>query len=221
MRGLIILGATTFAKLVHFYAVNDLGMKVLGFAVDEAHKVTDEFISLPVFTWTEVLEKFPVGEITLFVAVGYKSLRLREAVYARVKGAGYELTNIVCASGFVAMDVVMGDNNIVMPGAVIEPGVVMGANNVVWSNATICHDCIMGSHNFIAANSTIGGAVSLGNQNFLGLSSVIFQGRRIGNETLIGAQTMVNQDTQSLSEYRGIPAKRISSIDPDIGVSVG
>lgn len=220
MRGLMIFGTATFAKLVHYYAVNHLGMKVAGFVVDEEHKVAGEFMSLPVFTWKELVDKFVVDEIRFFVAIGYKHMRLREAVYARVKSAGYELINIICASSFVAKDAVMVDNNIVMPGAVIEPGVVMGANNTIWSNATICHDCMIGSHNFIAANSTIGGTVSLGNRNFLGFSSVVLEGRRIGDETLIGAQSLVNRDTESLSEYWGVPAKKISSIDPDIGVAV-
>jgi sugar O-acyltransferase (sialic acid O-acetyltransferase NeuD family) len=220
MAGLIIFGATGLARLARYYAEQDLGMEVRGFAVDSQYKTADEFESLPVFTWQDALKRFPVGELSVFVAVGYSNMRAREAAYLAVKQAGYPLANIVCRSSHVANGVVLGDNNILMPGAVVEPGVTMGSNNVVWSNVTICHDGTIGDHNFIAANATLGGNVSLGHRNFLGFSSVVLQERRIGNETLIGAQTLINRDTQDLSLYCGSPARRVRALDPEIGVAV-
>ncbi len=220
MSKLIIFGANSLAKLAHFYATNELGMDVLGFAVDESYKEMDKFESLPVFVWPELKERFSPDEVSVFVAIGYKSMRAREAVYTKLKASGFQLINLVCSSSYMAKNVSIGNNNFIMPGAVIEPDVKMGDNNVVWSNATVCHDSIIGDHNFFAANVTIGGAVSIGNQNFIGFSSVVHQHIRIGNETLIGSQSLVNRDTQDLSFYRGSPAIKVSPIDPRIGVKV-
>jgi sugar O-acyltransferase (sialic acid O-acetyltransferase NeuD family) len=220
MAGLIIFGATGLARLARYYAEQDLGIEVRGFAVDSQYKTADEFDSLPVYTWQDAIERFPAGEFSVFVAVGYSNMRAREAAYRAVKQADYTMPNIICRSSYVASDVALGDNTILMPGVVVEPGVTMGSNNVVWSNATICHDSTIGDHNFIAANVTLGGHVTLGHRNFLGFSSVVLQKRCIGDETLIGAQTLVNRNTHDLSLYCGNPARRVRALDPEIGVAV-
>lgn len=220
MKGLLIFGVTSLARLAHYYAVNDLGLNVLAFVVDEAYKSEDKFLSLPVLTWEQACRIYFTDEAFFFVAIGYKNMRLRSVNYARIKSAGYELVNIISRTSFVANDVIKGDNNIIMSGVVVESGVVMGSNNVVWSNTTVCHDCIIGSHNFIAANVTIGGEVSIGDQNFFGFSSTVLQQIVIGDETLIGAQTLITKNTNPLCEYRGSPAKKIALIDADKGVMV-
>lgn len=220
MPGLIIFGASTFARQAHYYAVRDLERAVSAFVVDEGFKTEETFQSLPVWTWSEFSARFGPSEMDVFVAIGYRRVGQRAAAYEKVRDAGYQQINIICRSSFIADDVVMGDNNIVMPGVVIEPGVVIGSNNVCWSNATICHDGTIGDHNFIASGTTLGGHVSIGNRNFLGFSSVVNQNVRIGNDTLVGAQTLVNRDTRDLSKYWGVPARRSASIDPLAGVSI-
>ncbi|MFC5430157.1 acetyltransferase [Paraburkholderia denitrificans] len=220
MNGLIIFGATSLARLVRCYAEQDMGLKVHAFAVDRQYKTVDEFESLPVIEWQDAMRRFPVHEVSVFVAVGYRNMRARQAAYQSIRQSGYALTNIVASSGYVAKDTVMGENNIVMPGVVVEPGVTIGSNNVLWSNATVCHDTVIGNHNFIAANTTLGGGVSLGDRNFIGFSSVVLQGRRIGNETLIGAQSLIDHDTADLSLYYGSPAKRIRALEAEVGVAV-
>jgi sugar O-acyltransferase (sialic acid O-acetyltransferase NeuD family) len=220
MKDLLIFGASSLARLAHYYATRDMGLNVLGFVVDEQYKVTDTFLSLPVFTSSEIDKKFTHDEIVMYIAVGYRSIRLRLSAYENAISKGFELVNIVARSSFVADDVMMGDNNFVMPGVVIEPSVKIGSNNVVWSNTTICHDTTIGSHNFFASNVTVGGEVSIGNQNFFGFSSVILQQRVIGNEVLIGAQSLLLDDAESLSRYQGSPARRVGSVDSSLGICV-
>ena len=208
------------ARLAHYYATRDIGMNVLGFVVDEPYKVADTFLSLPVFNWSELDKIYSCDDIAMHVAIGYRSMRLRSSAYKKAKLKGFELVNIVARSGFVADNVVMGDNNFIMPGVVIEPGVKIDSNNVVWSNATICHDSVIGSHNFIASNVTIGGEVSMGNSNFLGFSSVILQGLKIGDDVLFGAQSLALSNLDTLSRYHGSPATKVGSIDEEIGIQV-
>jgi sugar O-acyltransferase (sialic acid O-acetyltransferase NeuD family) len=220
MKGLLIFGASSLAKMAYYYATRDMGLNVLGFVVDEQFKVNDTFLSLPVFTWHELDNILKNDKTMMYVAVGYRSMRLRASAYKNAKTKGFELVNIIARSSFVADDVIMGDNNFVMPGAVIEPGVKIGSNNVAWSNATICHDSIIGDHNFFASNVTVGGEVSMGNCNFLGFSSVIVQQRKIGNEVLIGALSLLIDDGESLSRYQGSPARRVGCVDSTLGICV-
>ncbi len=220
MKDLIIFGSSSLARLAHYYATRDMGLNVLGFVVDEQYKVSNIFLSLPVFNWSELGQKFNHDKIAMYVAIGYKNMRLRSIAYEHAKLKGIELVNIVSCSSFVADDVVMGDNNIVMPGAVIEPGVQVDSNNVVWSNTTICHDSVIGNHNFIASNVTIGGEVIIGNSNFLGFSSVVLQGRKIGNDVLLGAQSLALTNLDTLSRYHGSPATKVGSIEKKVGIQV-
>ena len=219
VKKILVFGATELARLAYYYATES-GMDVLGFAIDESYKIDDESLPAPVFCWPEAMNKFFPNEVGVFVAVGYKEMRLREAIYARIKSVGYELINIVSDSSWVAKDVSMRDNNFIMPGVVVEPGVKLGCNNVIWSNATICHDTTIGSHNFIAANVTLGGSVSIGDRNFIGFSSVVLQRKNVQHDALIAANSLVTHDLDSLSEYRGSPARRHGAIDPQTGVLV-
>ncbi|WP_434715344.1 acetyltransferase [Paraburkholderia sp. A3RO-2L] len=222
MAGLVIFGAGPFAQLVCRYATNDLGMRVRAFAVDERYLPAgiSTLDGIQLLGWQTVRERYAPADVMLFVAVGYRSMQARESVYRAIKQCGYRLANLLHPAAWIAGDATIGDNVIAMPGAVIEPGVTLGSNNVVWSNATVCHDSEIGDHNFIAANATLGGNVTVGARNFIGFSAVVTQSRCIGDDTLIGAQSLINRDTQNLCVYVGVPARRLRTLDPAIGVTV-
>lgn len=222
MAGLIIFGAGPFAQLVYRYVTTDLDMQVRAFTVDESYLPdgNSELDGIPLLGWKDVSKCYAPNDVMLFVAVGYRSMLARESVYRAIKQSGYRFANLLHPAAWVAADVVIGDNVIIMPGAIIEPGVTLGSNNVIWSNATLCHDSIIGDHNFIAANATLGGNVTIGERNFIGFSAVVMQGRRIGDDTLIGAQSMVNRDTQDLCVYVGAPARLVRKLDKATAVTV-
>lgn len=219
MKKLLIFGATELASLVCHYA-ELAGECVAGFVVDEGFAVASPAQGVPVYEWSAALRRFGSSDAAFFVALGYASMNARQRVYERVRDAGYVMPNIVCASSWVARDVLMADNNIVMPGAVLEPGVRLGANNVIWSNATICHDGMIGSHNFIAAGATLGGKVAVGDRNFLGFGAIVLQGRTIRCDSVVAAGSLVTRDLDELCEYRGSPAKKTRCIDPKDGVKI-
>ncbi|WOD18649.1 acetyltransferase [Paraburkholderia kirstenboschensis] len=222
MARLIIFGAGPFAQLVCRYATSDLGLQVQAFTVDEPYLPAgpSAIDGIPLLGWHAVCERYAPADSKVFVAVGYRSMLARERVYHTIKHSGYTLANLLHPAAWIARDVVIHDNVIVMPGAVIEPGVTLGANNVIWSNATACHDSAIGDHNFIAANATLGGNVTIGARNFIGFSAVLMQGRRVGDDTLIGAQTLIDRDTQDLCAYVGTPARLLRTLDPATGVTI-
>lgn len=220
MKDLVIFGTSTLAKLANYYATQELGYKVVAFAVDEDYRTQPNFLNLPVLTWPEFLTAYSVTDVSLYVAVGYKSMRARAAIYDRVKARGYELINIVSTASYVANDVMFGDNNFVMPCVVLETGVTLNSNNIIWSNATICHDTSVGSHNFFAANSVIGGGVKIGDGSFLGFSSVVLQNLEIGSGALVGAHSLVTRKVEDLSKVQGSPARIVGKIDSICRVEV-
>ena len=220
MKDLVIYGTSTLAKLANYYATQELGYKVVAFVVDEDYRTQPKFLNLPVLTWPEFLATYSVIDVCIHVAVGYKSIRARAAIYDRVKARGYELINIVSTASYLANDVKLGDNNFVMPGVVVETGVTFNSNNIIWSNATICHDTGIGSHNFIAANTAIGGCVKIGDSSFLGFSSVVLQNLEIGTGVLVGAHSLVTLKVEDLSKVQGSPARIVGRIEAARGVEV-
>lgn len=219
-KGLVIYGATSLARLAHYYASHDMGLRVVGFVVDAQYKTSDSIWGTPLYSWDEFITVNRPESVDLFVAIGYKSMKQRSLAYERVKQSGYRLVNIIAKSAFIADTVTMGDNNFIMPGAVVEPGVRLGSNNTIWSNATICHDTRIGCHNFFASNVTVGGEVIVGDRNFVGFSAVIIQNRKVPDDVLIGAQSLLLRDAENLSLYFGSPARKMGEIDAQTGVCV-
>ncbi|MDT4291150.1 acetyltransferase [Methylomonas sp. MO1] len=219
-RPLVIFGAGSLARLAHYYATHEMGLRVLGFVVDADRKNIDTCCGLPVFSWEACPAQHPPASTSMYVAVGYREMRQRQRLFDRAKAAGYGLQNIVSTSGFLAATVQMGENNFIMPGAVVEPGVRLGNNNVVWSNTTLCHDTVVGHHNFFASNVTVGGEVTVGDRCFFGFTSTVVHQRRVGDDVLLAAQSLLLDDGEPLGWYQGVPAKRVESISEQTGVCV-
>ncbi|ARP94347.1 acetyltransferase [Bordetella genomosp. 13] len=220
-KPLIIFGIGSLAQLAHYYATREMRLQVAAFAVDARFKTVDTMLGLPVLCWEDQLpEQYPPQCASMFVAVGYRSMKGRQHAYDRATSAGYDLPSIVSNAAFIAETARMGSNNFIMPGAVIEPEALLGANNVVWSNATLCHHTRVGNHNFFASNVTVGGEVSVGSRNFLGFSSIVLQHKIIGDDTLIAAGSLLTHDAESLRHYQGSPARAVMTLDPALGVCV-
>jgi sugar O-acyltransferase (sialic acid O-acetyltransferase NeuD family) len=219
MRDLVIFGATELASMARYCAMEEHGRNIAAFVVDAGYRTQEHFHGIAVIEWPE-MQRFTPANTDCFVALGYRAMRRRRAVYEQVRGAGYGCINLVSPASYVAKSVQMGENNLIFPGVVIEPGVQLGTNNVIWSNGTICHDSVIGSHNFLAANVTLGGYARLGDANFIGFSATVLQRIAIGNETLIGAQTLVHEPTRDLHQYWGVPASERGAIDAAQGVCV-
>lgn len=219
-RSLVIFGTGSLARLAHYYATREMGLQVVGFAVDSERKNVDEFCGLPVFSWDACVAQYAPEMTSMYVAVGYREMCQRQILFERAKSDGYALQNIVSTSAFVAETVLMGENNFIMPGAVIEPEVRLGDNNTVWSNVTLCHDSFIGHHNFFASNVTIGGEVKVGDRCFFGFTSTVVHQRRVGHDVLLAAQSLLLNDAESFGRYQGVPAKRVESISDQTGVCV-
>jgi sugar O-acyltransferase (sialic acid O-acetyltransferase NeuD family) len=215
---LFVFGDTSYAQLVATYAAQDSAFDVVGFTVDKAFLKTDEIGGLPILPFEELLNA-PDQAQAVFVACGYRNVRMRASLFERIATHGFIMPNIFAPNCYVAPGASLGHNNIVMPGAVVEHNVQLGDNNIVWSNATLCHDATFGSHNFVAANATVGGHVRVGSRNFLGFSSTIEQYRQMGDENLLGAMSFLHKDAHDHQRWLGMPAKLAGS-HADAGLAV-
>ncbi len=217
---LVIFGVGSVARIAHYLATRELGLEVIGFAVDSKYRVDNELLGLPVLDVDLLSQLYPPGVASVFVAVGYRSIPERAMTWRRFADAGWDTPSLISRQAYVAETARLGANCLVMPGVVVEPGSTLEHNNLVWSNATICHDTIIGSDNFFAATTTIGGEVKVGSRCFFGFSSTVLQQRTVGCDVLLGAAALLTTDALSLGCYKGIPAKRASEISAEVGVCI-
>jgi acetyltransferase-like isoleucine patch superfamily enzyme len=217
---LVIFGTGLVARLAYRQATKELGLKVAVFAVDARFRTEPQFLGKPVVDVESLATTHPPGQVSVFVAMGYRSMTQRASAWRRIADVGWSTPSLISPHAHVAEGEKIGANCFVMPGAVIEPGTTLGANNIVWSNATICHDSTIGTDNFFASNSTIGGEVTVGDRCFFGFSSTVLQQLSVGSDVLLAAAALLTTDAPGLGRYLGVPARRCGEIEASSGVCV-
>ena len=218
---IVIFGAGTLGKLAYYYLTKEMKLDVIAFVVDrkEVDKKDFKLYELPIYFWDDFINIFSIKEVSIFVAVAYKSMRNRLRIFEKVRKHKFNCINIISSSAFVPTESLKGTNNFIMPGVVLEPGTLVGSNNLIWSNSTICHDSKIGNHNFLGANFTMGGYSKIGDLSFFGFSSTISDKVIVGDEVLLAANSFLNTNAEKLTRMQGSPAIKYSSIDPDEGIN--
>lgn len=103
-------------------------------------------------------------------------------------------------------------------------GVVIHSNSIIKTNCKIDefalllssvivnHDSSISSYSIINSNVNISGGVNIGESSYLGAGCICLPNINIEDRVLIGAGSVVTKDCDSLSLYRGIPAKKIKGL---------
>jgi sugar O-acyltransferase (sialic acid O-acetyltransferase NeuD family) len=220
-RPVLVFGAGPLA-LQALRQLRENGREVSAFVVDEVHlPPTPVLHGVAVVASSRLRTEFPPGEYDIFVAIGYRRMRARREVYERVRAAGYRSPNAVSRHALIEPDARLGSNNLIFAGCIVESGVALGSNNVLWSGVTLCHDSRMGDHNFLAPRTTIAGNCSIEDLCFFGAASTCVDGLDILYETYLRAGAVALSNTERLGKYAGNPARKIGSVDPQVGIRVG
>lgn len=208
---LVIYGNSDFAELMNYYFTTDSQYNVVGFCVDKEFIKSDKFLDKPLIPLEEIERVFSPNKHKMFVAVGYKNMRLRGDLYKKVMKKGYEHVNYISTKAIIDESNIIGKNNAILHSVVLEPFSKIGDNNIINTNAIICHHAEIMNDCFIAAKSLIGGFTIIKNNCFLGFSSTILQKLIIEDETLIAAGSIVNKSSLKCDFLAGVPAKFISN----------
>ncbi|HZS54350.1 MAG TPA: acetyltransferase [Bryobacteraceae bacterium] len=211
MSELIIYGAGPFAKLMHFYFTNDSPNRVSAFTVDAPYFNEPVLCGLPVVPFEEILHRYPPSHFEMFVAVGYRRMRQRMALYGKAKASGYRLTNYVSSQAFHFRDLQMGENNIMLANVHVEPFTQIGDNNAFMADTLVSHDVRIGNGNFFSAKCLIASGCAIDDNCFFGNGTVLIDRLSIGSETQIVAGSVLLQNTKKCRKYMGFPAREIAS----------
>ncbi|TPH17054.1 acetyltransferase [Litorilituus lipolyticus] len=216
---LIIYGIGPFAKLMHFYFSADSNYEVLGFCVDRKYISTHSFCDLPVLPFEDIDKKFSPEEYKMFVAIGYRCMRNRRALFKKAKDLGYNLANYISSNALKYSNFKLGENNVIMGGCNVEPFVVIGNNNVIWSDTLLGHDLVIGDHNYISAKCLIAGNCYVGDLCFIGNGVTTIDGLNINDESFLISGAVLTSNTEKFGRYKGIPAKHSGS-HSDYGIVI-
>lgn len=211
-----IFGAGSIAEAAHSFLDPDQKERFTAFVVDDNFLLESDCNNAISFSRLQSIMSYETVDICL--AVGYKSIKAKDLLFARFKGLNCRLINIISPHAIISESSILGLNNIIFPGVVIEQNVLIADNNVIWSNVTVCHGAKIGDSNFIAANVTIGGYVSVSSQSFLGFSATICQNVICESNVLLAASSLATSNLMANSRYQGIPAYLYNKIDPHVGI---
>jgi sugar O-acyltransferase (sialic acid O-acetyltransferase NeuD family) len=202
MSRLVIFGAGDIARLAHCYFTRDSDYEVTAFTVDEKYRQGDTFLDLPLVSFEEVTERYPVEEYKMFVALSYARMnKLRAEKYHQAKEHGYELASYVSSRCSFLTDHPVGDNCFILEDNTIQPFVKIGNNVTLWSGNHIGHDAVIEDHCFLASHIVVSGYVRIRNNCFIGVNATLRNSITIAPETLVGAGAVIMQDTVEQGVY--------------------
>jgi len=143
---LILYGDSNFAELVKYYFESDSEYKVVAFCVDRQYKTKDEFCGLPVVAFEDLESLYSTQTHHLFAAIGYKSMRVRQALFEKASATDYPLASYISSKAIVDGSNKVGQNCMILPAAILEPFASIESNCFINTGAVVCHaEC----YNFI------------------------------------------------------------------------
>ena len=209
VQSVIVIGAGGHARVL-LDVLARCGVMVAGLTDADASKHGKLLSGFRILGADGVLEKHPPGSTILVNAMGStESMTTRQAVFERLKAAGYGFLTLAHPSALIAPDVVLGEGVQVMAGAIVQPGARIGANSIVNTGAQVDHDCIIGAHVHLSPGATLSGTVTVGDGSHIGTGATIVQGLRVGRGCLVAAGAVVTRGVADGERVAGVPAQRI------------
>ncbi|WP_027420653.1 NeuD/PglB/VioB family sugar acetyltransferase [Crocinitomix catalasitica] len=208
MKKLAIIGAGDLGALVKHHAL-DSKFEVVGFFDDTLEEGSD-ILGVRVFGGVNKIKQvFDKGEFdVLFVAIGYKHFKFRNAIFDKYKGK-IPFANIIHSSVYVDKSVELGEGIFILPGGVLDANVKIDDNVLLNTCVIIAHDTQIGAHSFLAPGCKLAGFISVGECCNIGIGTIIIDNVTISNNIQTGGGAVVVKDLKEAGLYIGLPAKLI------------
>lgn len=206
-KKLVVFGNTNYAEMVCDYFTDYSDYDVVAFTVDSAYVSSDQFYGRPLVDFTDIEKVYSPNDYDMFVAVGSAQLNhLRERICNQAKAKGYRLATFVHPNAYVARDVSIGENCILMECCRVLTRTKICDNVIIWPTGFVSHNCIVGNNCYIVGS--VNGFVDVGDNCFLGAGAMIADGVHIAKDNFIAMGAVVRKDTEQDSLYDGYPATK-------------
>lgn len=142
----------------------------------------------------------------LVVAIGYKHLRARKAIYERFAGT-IAFATLVHPSAIVDPTCTLGEGAVIYTGCVLDMDAKIGANTLLNAGCVIAHHSEIGDSCFLSPAVGIAGFVTVAPGCVLGIGTVVIDNIHIASGTRTGAGAVVTRSIKQPGLYLGIPAR--------------
>lgn len=185
MKPLLIIGGSSFGRLVGVLA-QESGRSVSGYLDDFA---AGEGI---VGRTDELGSSITPDDAALVMAIGYRHMDARMAMFRRLLASGFEFPALVHPSARVSAHASVGAGSLVMANADVDAFTRIGDLCVLWPHATISHDNTVGEGSFVSPAATLCGFVSVGALSFIGANCTIVDGSVLPPRSFVKAASRHN-----------------------------
>lgn len=132
-----------------------------------------------------------------YLAIGLgqlESSELRESLYYKAIGLGYELPPIISPFAVVSHHSDIGHGTVVFHGAVINAATNIGICNIINSKALIEHDAKIGNFCHISTGAIVNGSSIIGDGSFIGSGSVVVNNITLPERSFIKSGSRVSRN---------------------------
>ncbi len=201
MENLVIVGLSKTASHVYSFVKDYNLFNVIGFAVNEQYRNTQEFMGLKVYSLEKLKDELGHKDFSVFVAMLWNHLnRDRKTVYEYCKSKNYKMANLISPLASIRSEI-KGDNCWIHDYVVIQQNSHIESDVAIMAGSLIGANTKVGAHCFFGAHSLLGGGSTVGEQSFIGLSSTVFDDTMIGKKCIVGACTAVKRNMPDFSKY--------------------
>ena len=190
MKPLLIIGAASFGRLVSVLA-HECGRSVAGF-IDDTTDGPDVLGGTP-----DLGVALLPSAYELVMAIGYRHLEARFALYTRLRDAGFRFPALVHPSARISPHASVGEGSLVMAGADVDAFSVVGEACVLWPRSVVSHDNRIGSNTFISPAATLCGFVNVGQSSFVGANSTVVDGSTLAEGSFVKAASRYHIKNQA------------------------
>jgi len=124
----------------------------------------------------------------------FGSSELREELYYKAIGLGYELPPIVSPFAVVSNHSNIGQGTIIFHGAIVNAETSIGICNIINSNALIEHNVTVGDFCHISTGVIVNGSSIVGARSFVGSGSVIVNNIEVPHRSFIKSGSRVTRN---------------------------
>lgn len=161
------------SDIVSFY-FREIGREIQTYVVDDLECKTNTFLGRPIFQVEEFCKSMPTSTTEIFVAISYhQNNNLREQYFEYFSKLGYQFASYVSDKAYLASDVRIGGNCLVLEGTNIQKTCILEDNSYVWTATQIGHHSFVGKNVFLGSGVVLMGCNKVGNNAHISANATI------------------------------------------------
>lgn len=207
-KTLAILGAGHLGQQIAYYAVSDMHYENVVFFDD--YTSDKERVGFPVLgNTTNIEQEFQNNSFDeLIIALGYKHLSVKKALFERFKNK-IPFGKIIHSSSWVDESAIIEEGCVIYPTCAIDANAIIKANTILNIGCTVAHDTVIEKHCFLSPRVALAGFIKIKELCIIGINSTIIDNITIVSNTQLGGGSVVIKNITDPGLYVGNPVRFI------------